>query len=96
MGDVLTLVILALPLAGIWFLLVRPAQRRAREAQALSDTLQVGQEVMTTSGLYGTLVGLDDDVAVLNVAEGVRVRFARKAIAAVLPLGGASDTNSPD
>jgi len=83
MSDTLTLIILALPLIGIWLLVIRPAQRRQREAAALNRELAVGQEVMTTSGLYGTVRALDEESAHLEVAPGVVLRFTRRAVAAV-------------
>ena len=83
MSDTLTLIILALPLIGIWLLVIRPAQRRQREAAALNRELAVGQDVMTTSGLYGTVRALDEESAHLEVAPGVVLRFTRRAVAAV-------------
>jgi len=83
MSDTLTLIILALPLIGIWLLVNRPAQRRQREAAALNAELAVGQDVMTTSGLYGTITALDEEAAHLEVAPGVVLRFTRRAVAAV-------------
>ena len=83
MSDTLTLLILALPLIGIWLLVIRPAQRRQREAAALNNELSVGNEVMTTSGLYGVITALDDESAHLEVAPGVVLRFTRRAVAAV-------------
>ncbi|HVQ88319.1 MAG TPA: preprotein translocase subunit YajC [Actinomycetes bacterium] len=85
MQDVLTLAVLALPVIGIWLLVVKPAQRRTREAQAVSEGVQVGQEVMTGSGLYGTVTAIDEDTVHLAIAPGVTVRFARRAIAVVDP-----------
>jgi preprotein translocase subunit YajC len=83
MGDVVTLVVLALPIAGIWLLVIKPAQRRARATAELSAGLQVGQKVMTTGGLYGTIADIDDDMVQLTVADGVTLRFARRAVAVV-------------
>lgn len=95
MGDVLTLLVLALPLLGFWFLLVRPAQRRQREAAQLRATLVPGQEVMTTSGLFGTIRVVDGDVVHLEVADGVVLRFAGGAVATV--VSPAEDTgDAPD
>ena len=88
MSDFVTLMVLALPLLGIWLLVIRPAQRRQREAVELNAQLTVGQQVMTTSGLYGTIAELDDESAHLEVAPGVVLRFARRAVAAVADPGG--------
>ena len=85
MGDVLLLLLLALPLIVIW-LLVRGQQRRAAEAAQLAEQLRVGQDVITTSGLYGTIASLDESTVLLLVAPGVEVRFDRRAVARVRDL----------
>jgi preprotein translocase subunit YajC len=76
-----------LPLIGIallfWFLFVRPAQRRQRDMGAMQRALSLGDEVMLTSGIYGTVTALEDDRISLEVADGVTVRVTRAAIGQV-------------
>jgi preprotein translocase subunit YajC len=67
-----------------WFLLIRPQRRRQAEAQHMLDALAVGKEVVTAGGLYGTITRLEDDEVRLEVADGVEVRVAKRAIAGVL------------
>jgi preprotein translocase subunit YajC len=83
MGDVLFLLVLAAPLFGIWYLLIRPAQRRQRELAEVRASLTPGQDVMTSSGLHGRIQAVQDDVVLLEVADGVVLRFAAGAIAVV-------------
>jgi preprotein translocase subunit YajC len=61
---------------------------RARAAQAAQqDRLSVGSEVMTTSGLYGTVVAVnDDDTVILSIAPGVEVKWAKAALRDVASL----------
>lgn len=94
MSDVLYLLVLVAPLVGIWLLLIRPAQRRAQEAAALAAAVQVGQEVVTTSGLFGRITGLDEGTVQLQVAPGVELRFDRRAIGRV--VGGGAETSGDD
>ena len=68
----------------LWLLLVRPQARRQRELAHMQSTLEVGDEVMLTSGVYGTVRGLDDDVAQVEIADGVTIRVARGAIGQVV------------
>ena len=75
------IIVLAVTFLLMWVLFILPQQRRVRAHQALLTRLQVGDEVMTTSGLYGTVTALDDDVASLEIAPGTTVRLARGAIA---------------
>lgn len=65
-------------------MLIRPAQRRSQEAAALAAAVQVGQEVVTTSGLFGRITALDESTVQLLVAPGVELRFDRRAIGRVV------------
>ena len=62
-----------------------PRREAARRANELSSSLEVGDEVVTIGGLYGTIVSIDDREVELDVAEGVTLRFARRAIAGKAP-----------
>jgi preprotein translocase subunit YajC len=76
-----------LPLVGIavlfWLILIRPAQRRQRSLATLQGQVSVGDEVMLTSGIYGTVRGLDDQTLSLEVAEGVTLKVVRAAVGSV-------------
>ena len=78
MGAVIILVIGGLLSA----MLIVPRQREMRRHTALVASLAVGDEVMTGSGIYGTITALEDDLAWLEVAPGVVIKVARRAIAA--------------
>jgi len=71
-------------LAVFWFMLIRPQRRRQLESQRLLDSLAVGKEIVTAGGLYGTITALDEDEARVQIADGVEVRVAKRAIAGVL------------
>jgi preprotein translocase subunit YajC len=79
--PVLTLVGFALLL---WLLLVRPQARRQRELVHMQSTLEVGDEVILTSGVYATIRGLDEDVAQVEIADGVTIKVARGAVGRVV------------
>jgi preprotein translocase subunit YajC len=66
-----------------YFLLIRPQQRRAKAQQALVRSVEVGDEVVTTSGILGTIVGVDEDEDVLTVeiAPGTQIRMVRAGVA---------------
>lgn len=78
-----------LPLLGIallfWLLIIRPASRRQKELARMQSSLEVGDEVVLTSGFLGTVRELDDETVRLEVADGVVVRVARGAIGTVAP-----------
>jgi preprotein translocase subunit YajC len=79
-GYIFILVLLVL----MWFLLIRPQRRRQLEQQRLIDGLEVGKEIVTAGGLYGTVTELVDDEVHLEIADGVEVRVAKRAIAGIV------------
>lgn len=67
-------------LALLYVVAVLPQQRRVRAHEELVRSLEVGQEVMTTSGVYGRLIAVGDDTVHLEVAPGVQVKIARASV----------------
>jgi preprotein translocase subunit YajC len=80
-GTLLPLVLLFL---AFYVLIIRPARNRQRTQQRLVSQLEVGTEVMTTAGLYAEIVEVADDTVLLEVAPGVRMRWAKQAVARVV------------
>lgn len=68
-----------------YFLLIRPQRRRARAAQQNQQTVQIGDEVMLTSGIIGRITWLEGDRARLEIAPGTEVEVVRAAIGRQLP-----------
>jgi preprotein translocase subunit YajC len=79
-GFILILVLLLL----MWLLLIRPQRRRQLQQQQMINALQVGSEVVTAGGLYGTVTALEAEEVRLEVADGVEVRVAKRAVAGVI------------
>jgi preprotein translocase subunit YajC len=71
-------------LAALWLLLIRPAQRRNKAQQQLLSAVDVGDEIVTAGGLYGTVTGVEDDEVRVQIAPTVEVRIARRAIAGIV------------
>jgi preprotein translocase subunit YajC len=71
-------------LVVLWFFLIRPRQRQLREQQAMVAGIEVGDEIVTAGGLYGTVTRLEDDEVRVEIAPELEVRIARRAIAGVL------------
>jgi preprotein translocase subunit YajC len=93
-GNSFTTILFLLLLFGVvYFLMIRPQQKRRREAQNLQNQLGPGNQIVTIGGLHGTVVSIDDDVVTLEIAPGVQVKFARPAIARVLPRPEAEDVS---
>jgi preprotein translocase subunit YajC len=79
------LILLLLAFALMWLLLVRPQRRRQSEQVSMQESVRIGDEVVTAGGLYGTVQRIDEDVIAMEIADGVVVRIARRAIAGVMP-----------
>lgn len=73
------LLVLLLPfLLLVWIMFTQ--RRRTQQIQALQSSLAVGDEVVTTSGLYGTIVAIDEAVVTLDTGSGSTLRYDRRAI----------------
>ena len=79
-GYIFILVLLLL----MWFLLIRPQRKRQVEQQRMIDALRDGQEVVTAGGLYGTVMGVYEDEVRVEIAKGIEVRVAKRAIAGIV------------
>lgn len=79
-----TLILLAAMFALLWVLLIRPQKRKQAEQQQLLASIEPGDEVLTVGGIYGIVQEIDeDDELIVEIAEGIRVRIARRAVAGV-------------
>ena len=89
---------------AFYFLMIRPQQRRKQQAAQKQSNVQPGARVRTTAGMYATVVEVDGDDVVLEVAPGVEVRYMKRAIMDVVSPGDEpeetvtdfSDTESDD
>src|SRR3954470_17006118 len=79
------LLILGLIFFIFYFLLIRPQQRRLKMQKEMLKALAKGNKVQTSDGLIGTIIKFEgDDIVVVEIAQGVKVRVARAAISEVV------------
>jgi preprotein translocase subunit YajC len=74
---------LLLMFAIMYFLVIMPQQRQRKKTQEMLGAVKNGDKVITTSGIYGTINGIDGDTFILKIADNVKIRVARAAIAQV-------------
>ncbi len=79
------LIIMVLMLAVMYVLMIRPQRQRQAQVQSMIDGAGVGDDVLTTGGIYGTISEVEGDDIVVEIANGVTVHMTRRGIAAVLP-----------
>jgi len=81
LGNPLTMMVIVM---GIFYvMLILPQQRQRKKVQAMLQALKSGDKIITSSGIYGTVNGIDGDTIILKVADQVKIRIARSAIAQV-------------
>jgi preprotein translocase subunit YajC len=85
-SNLLPFVFIIIVFGAIYLLFIRPQKRRNRDVQSMQSTLGVGDEVMTGSGVYGTVAEVNDEEGTisLEVSPEVIIRFARGAVAKVI------------
>jgi preprotein translocase subunit YajC len=79
------LIIMVLMLGVMYVLMIRPQRQRQAQQQSMIDGAGVGDDVLTTGGIYGTISEVEGDDIVVEIASGVTVHMTRRGIAAVLP-----------
>jgi preprotein translocase subunit YajC len=85
LGGIGGLLPLVLIFVVFWFLLIRPQQKKMKQHRAMVSALKRGDKVVTSGGIYGEIVKVQSDTEVqVEIAEGVRVRMQRGAIAEVV------------
>ncbi|TAL70942.1 MAG: preprotein translocase subunit YajC [Bacteroidetes bacterium] len=66
----------------MYFLMIRPQQKRQKEHQKMLDNLKKGDKVVTTAGIHGTITDIDGSSMILQVSDNVKITFEKTAIAA--------------
>jgi preprotein translocase subunit YajC len=84
-GGLLGLAPLLLIMVIFYVLLILPAQRRQKKTAEMLKGLKNGDKIVTNGGIYGTIVGLENDSVMLRIAEQVKIKVARSAIADLQP-----------
>ena len=68
-----------------YFLLLRPAQQRQKRTNQMLAALKNGDKVITTGGVFGTIVGIEDDAIQLRIADQVKIKVLRSAVGGLQP-----------
>jgi len=91
-----TLILILVVVVGFYMLMIRPQRRRQQQAQQKQSSVQPGARVRTTAGMYATVVEVDGDDVVLEVAPGIEVRYMRRAIMDVVSPGEETEESETD
>ncbi len=89
-SSVYTLILMVVLLGGLfYFLLVRPQRTRTKKHEEMLKSLDIGDEVQTIGGIYGTIEYFDDEdrTVILQIEDGSRIRFSRRALSEKVTRG---------
>jgi preprotein translocase subunit YajC len=75
----------------MYFLILRPQQKRLKEQRAMLNLIDVGDDVRTDSGIYGTISDLDGDTIFLMIADGVEIKISKASIAELVSYDDSHD-----
>jgi preprotein translocase subunit YajC len=94
-GGILQILPLMIGMFAImYFLIIRPQQKQRRERETLLRAIKKGDRVVTSGGLYGTVVGLSEHTVTLKVADQVKLDFERSAIGRIVPAAGDKESSA--
>ncbi len=83
-GSWITIVVMVLLIVVFYFFMIRPQKKQEREAQAMRDALQVGDEITTIGGIIGKVVSITEETFVLETTKScTRIRFLKSSIRSV-------------
>jgi preprotein translocase subunit YajC len=92
-AQIVGLAPLFLVFIAFYFLMIRPQQKRMKALQAAVNAVKKGDEVTTAGGIIGKVTKVDERVAEVEIAQGVRVRVVKATLASVAATGGAKPAN---
>ena len=86
-GGIMGFLPIILMFVVLWFLMIRPQMKRAKEHKAMVEALAKGDEVVTQGGVAGRIVKIGDNFVSVEVAPNVEITVQRQAVSTVLPKG---------
>jgi preprotein translocase subunit YajC len=90
-----SLILILVVVVAFYLLMIRPQQRRKQQAAKKQDNVQPGARVRTTAGMYATVVDVDGDDVVLEIAPGIEVRYMRRAVMDVVSPSETVEDDAP-
>ncbi|GKV54396.1 UPF0092 membrane protein YrbF [Sporosarcina sp. NCCP-2222] len=83
-GQYSSIIMLVVMFAIMWFLLIRPAQKRQKQTRTMQESLKRGDKVITIGGLHGTIDAVDESSVFLKVQDGTTLQFDKQAVGRVV------------
>lgn len=87
-GGLMSFLVMFIPLILImYFMMIRPQQKKMKQHKEMVSSLEKGDEVMTTGGILGRVSKIKDDFVVVTISDGIEIKFQKASIAQTLPKG---------
>jgi preprotein translocase subunit YajC len=86
-SSLVTFLPLVVIMVIFYVMLILPSQRRQKKTNEMLNALKAGDKVLTSGGIYGTIVGLEGEAVQLRIADQVKVKVSRSAITGIQPEG---------
>ena len=86
-GGIESMLLIVLMFVVLYFLMIRPQMKRAKEHKTLLDGLQKGDEVVTVGGVLGRITKLNEYYVTLEIANNIEIQVQRPAVQVLLPKG---------
>lgn len=83
-GMFSTLIMFGLIIVIFYFMILRPQQKRQKERDKMLNDVQKGDKIVTTGGVHGTVMGIEDKTLLVQIAENVKVKLERSAISSIV------------
>jgi preprotein translocase subunit YajC len=84
-GMVSTVVMFALIIFIFYFMIIRPQSKRQKERQKMLEAMKKGDKIVTSGGLHGKIIGMEDKTVLVEIADNVKVKVEKSAVSAVVP-----------
>jgi preprotein translocase subunit YajC len=81
------MIMMVLMLGAMYFLMIRPQQKRAKEHQNMLSKLAAGDEVVTAGGILGRVTDVSDNFLTIEIADGVRIKVQKSQVSQLVPKG---------
>ena len=86
-GGMSMLIMIGIFFVIMYFMIIRPQNKRAKEHNKLIESLTNGTEVVVSNGIMGKIVGIKDDTIDLEISKGVNIKVRKNSVSTVLPKG---------
>ena len=86
-GGMSMLIMIGIFFVIMYFMIIRPQNKRAKDHNKLIDSLTNGTEVVVSNGIMGKIVGIKDDTIDLEISKGINIKVRKNSVSTVLPKG---------